>query len=157
MKVSGELPEEEEVKYIKTLSLSAVQPRRDPTGSQKDRRKRVGGPNPDGSLSGSPQERSSNSFSSDGPTPTGSYIIEAIKSDYGFVTPRRVSTEYVSSPDRYGKHVKLEVDEEPVPSTSTIPDKVCNLIMGVFSEKLAKKGKGRFLGLDQWKLTNNRQ
>uniref|UniRef100_A0A8R1HNA4 Nuclear receptor domain-containing protein n=1 Tax=Caenorhabditis japonica TaxID=281687 RepID=A0A8R1HNA4_CAEJA len=104
------------------MKISAVQPRRDPTGSQKERRKRTGVPS--GSLAGSPLERSSNSFSSDGPTPNSSFIVEAIKSDYGFATPRRISLEYANSPDRYGKQVKVEVEEEPVPSTSSLPEKI---------------------------------
>ncbi|EFO99490.1 CRE-NHR-71 protein [Caenorhabditis remanei] len=105
------------------MKVSAVQPRRDPTGSQKERRKRAAGDA--NSMTGSPQERSSNSFSSDVPTPTSSYLVDAIKSDYGFATPRRVSTDYVNSPsDRYRKHVKIEIDDEPLPSTSSAPDKL---------------------------------
>ncbi|ULT84883.1 hypothetical protein L3Y34_013520 [Caenorhabditis briggsae] len=101
------------------MKVSAVQPRRDPTGSQKERRKRT--LNGDSvSLAGSPPERSSNSFSSDVPTPSSSYIVDAIRTDYGFSTPRRVSTDYVNSPGVYKKHVKLEIDDEPIPSTSTI-------------------------------------
>ncbi|CAI2355784.1 unnamed protein product [Caenorhabditis sp. 36 PRJEB53466] len=113
------------------MKTSAVQPRRDPTGSQKERRKRTSGQaNPDGSMSNSPMERSNNSFSStDGFTPNNSsFIVDAIKSDYGFVVPAKVSHEYVNSPqERYGKHVKMEVDEEPVPSTSSVPEKISRL------------------------------
>lgn len=100
------------------MKVSAVQPRRDPTGSQKERRKRANGDS--SSIAGSPPERSSNSFSSDVPTPSSSYIVDAIKTDYGFATPRRVSTDYVNSPGVYRKHVKQEIDDEPIPSTSTI-------------------------------------
>lgn len=100
------------------MKVSAVQPRRDPTGSQKERRKRTGADM--NSNTNSPQDRSSNSFSSDVPTPSSSYLVDAIKSDFGLpATPRRSSNEYVNSPDRYKKIVKVEIDDEPIPSTSS--------------------------------------
>lgn len=99
------------------MKVSAVQPRRDPTGSQKERRKRSALEM--GSATNSPQDRSSNSFSSDVATPSSSFLVDAIKSDYGFQTPRRLSNDYVNSPDRYKKFVKLEIEDEPIPSTSS--------------------------------------
>nr|AAG15174.1 nuclear receptor NHR-71 [Caenorhabditis elegans] len=104
------------------MKIGAVQPRRDPTGSQKERRKRAGGVGEMMSMNNSPLERNGNSFSSDGPT-SNSFIVDAIRTDYGFATPRRISTDYSNSPDRYRKYVKIELDDEPIPSTSSAPEK----------------------------------
>uniref|UniRef100_A0A1I7V3K2 NR LBD domain-containing protein n=1 Tax=Caenorhabditis tropicalis TaxID=1561998 RepID=A0A1I7V3K2_9PELO len=99
------------------MKVTAVQPRRDPTGSQKERRKRTAG---DISAVNSPQDsKNFNNVPIDVPAPANSFIMEAIKADYGFASPRRLSNEYIDSPERYKKYVKIELDDEPIPSTSS--------------------------------------
>ncbi|EGT50304.1 CBN-NHR-71 protein [Caenorhabditis brenneri] len=102
------------------MKVNAVQPRRDPTGSQKERRKRNGLDM--NSNTSSPQERSSNSISSEVQTPM-STRIDSVKSvlDDGVFTPpqRRPSNEYQSPPDPKKRFIKVELDEFSQPSTSS--------------------------------------
>ncbi|CAB3400824.1 unnamed protein product [Caenorhabditis bovis] len=102
------------------MKVAAVQPKRDPTGSQRDRRKRKS--NDTASMSPSTEDSISQNLEqldiqSQFYPSSGSYLVDAIKSDFNFGKTRTLSIDSCSA-EKIPRTVKTELEEEQSPSTS---------------------------------------